>query len=116
MQQSFVATRRFFDDRNFPKGFTRSGRFTLAEGNLLEKHGIAMQELEQGSRQPVNDEEKRFLDVCKGEVEASSQYEKVWVKYKQRVGEKRKFHTVFGKKRIADGSDDFSFADSSDSD
>ena len=40
MQQSFVAKRRFFDDRNFPKGFTRSGRFTLAEGNLLEKHGI----------------------------------------------------------------------------
>ncbi len=40
MQQSFVANRRFFDDGNFPKGFTRSGRFTLAEGNMLEKHGV----------------------------------------------------------------------------
>ncbi|WP_449358078.1 DUF413 domain-containing protein [Alishewanella longhuensis] len=29
---------------------TRSGRFTLAEGNLLEKHGLAMQQLEQGLR------------------------------------------------------------------
>ena len=111
MQQSFVANRRFFDDQNFPKGFTRSGRFTLAEGNLLEKHGNAMQELEAGSRQPVNEEEQRFIAVCKGEQEAISQYEKVWLKYKQRLQEKRKFHTVFGKKRIADGGEDFSFVD-----
>ena len=111
MQQSFVANRRFFDDRNFPKGFTRSGRFTLAEGNMLEKHGVAMQELEQGSRAPVNDEEKRFLLVCKGEEPATTAYEKTWLKYKQRLAEKRKFHTVFGKKRIADGSDDFSYVE-----
>ena len=65
MQQSFVAKRRFFDDRNFPKGFTRSGRFTLAEGNLLEKHGAAMQELEDGQRQPVNDEVSAFTDESK---------------------------------------------------
>ncbi|MCT8125664.1 MAG: DUF413 domain-containing protein [Alishewanella aestuarii] len=112
MQQSFVANRRFFDDRNFPRGFTRSGRFTLAEGNLLEKHGLAMQELEQGVRQPANDEEQRFLLVCRGEAEASTVYEKTWLKYKQRLAEKRKFHTVFGKKRIADGSDDFSYVES----
>jgi uncharacterized protein YifE (UPF0438 family) len=111
MQQSFVATRRFFDDRNFPKGFTRSGRFTLAEGNLLEKHGVAMLELEEGQRQPVNDEEKRFVQVARGEAEAETIYEKTWVKYRQRIHEKRKFHTVFGKKRIADGSDDFSYND-----
>lgn len=116
MSQSFVANRRFFDDRNFPKGFARSGRFTLAEGTLLEKHGIAMQELELGSRQPANEEETRFLEVCKGEVEALSQFEKAWMKYKQRLSEKRKFHTVFGKKRLADGSEDFSFTESSDSD
>ncbi|EJI84253.1 MULTISPECIES: DUF413 domain-containing protein [Alishewanella] len=112
MQQSFVANRRFFDDRNFPRGFTRSGRFTLAEGNLLEKHGLAMQELEQGVRQPANDEEQRFLLVCRGEAEANTVYEKTWLKYKQRLAEKRKFHTVFGKKRIADGSDDFSYVES----
>jgi uncharacterized protein YifE (UPF0438 family) len=112
MQQSFVANRRFFDDRNFPRGFTRSGRFTLAEGNLLEKHGLAMQELEQGVRQPATDEEQRFLLVCRGEAEANTVYEKTWLKYKQRLAEKRKFHTVFGKKRIADGSDDFSYVES----
>ena len=111
MQQSFVAKRRFFDDRNFPKGFTRSGRFTLAEGNLLEKHGAAMLELEEGTRPAANEEEQRFLLVCKGEAEAESIFEKVWVKYKQRVQEKKKFHTVFGKKRIADGSDDFSYVE-----
>lgn len=111
MQQSFVANRRFFDDRNFPRGFTRSGRFTLAEGNLLEKHGLAMQELEQGVRQPANDEEQRFLLVCRGEAEANTVYEKTWLKYKQRLAEKRKFHTVFSKKRIADGSDDFSYVE-----
>lgn len=111
MQQSFVANRRFFDDQNFPKGFTRSGRFTLSEGNLLEKHGVAMQELESGKREPVNDEEKRFLLVCQGTETAVSNYEKAWMKYKQRLQEKRKFHTVFGKKRIADGSDDFSYVE-----
>lgn len=111
MQQSFVAKRRFFDDRNFPKGFSRSGRFTLAEGNLLEKHGVAMQELEDGVRQPVNEEEQRFVQMCKGETEANTAYEKAWLKYKQQLQEKRKFHTVFGKKRIADGSDDFSYSD-----
>jgi len=111
MQQSFVANRRFFDDRNFPRGFTRSGRFTLAEGNLLEKHGLAMQQLEQGSREPINEEEQQFLRVCRGESEATTVFEKTWLKYKQRVAEKRKFHTVFGKKRIADGSDDFSYVE-----
>ena len=111
MQQSFVANRRFFDDRNFPRGFTRSGRFSLAEGNLLEKHGLAMQQLEQGLREAVNEEEQRFLQVCRGEAEATTAFEKTWLKYKQRLAEKRKFHTVFGKKRIADGSDDFSFVE-----
>ncbi|CAM5206203.1 DUF413 domain-containing protein [Alishewanella longhuensis] len=111
MQQSFVANRRFFDDRNFPRGFTRSGRFTLAEGNLLEKHGLAMQQLEQGLREPVNEEEQRFVLVCRGESEATTVFEKTWLKYKQRLAEKRKFHTVFGKKRIADGSDDFSYVE-----
>ncbi|MBU1439114.1 MAG: DUF413 domain-containing protein [Gammaproteobacteria bacterium] len=111
MQQSFVAKRRFFDDRNFPKGFTRSGRFTLAEGNLLEKHGAAMLELEEGTRQPETAEEQRFVLVCRAEAEAESSIEKVWVKYKKNVQEKKKFHTVFGKKRIADGSDDFSFVE-----
>ncbi len=70
-----------------------------------------MQELEDGIRQPVNEEEQRFLQVCKGEAEAASVYEKTWMKYKQRIQEKRKFHTVFGKKRIADGSDDFSYVE-----
>lgn len=111
MQQSFVANRRFFDDRNFPRGFTRSGRFTLAEGNLLEKHGLAMQQLEQGLREPVNEEEQRFVLVCRGESEATTVFEKTWLKYKQRLAEKRKFHTVFGKKRIADGADDFSYVE-----
>ncbi|MDZ7904068.1 MAG: DUF413 domain-containing protein [Rheinheimera sp.] len=82
-----MAKRRFFDDRNFPKGFTRSGRFTLAEGNLLEKHGASMQELEDGIRQPVNEEEAALLQVCKGEAEAASVYEKTWMKYKQRIQE-----------------------------
>jgi len=112
MQQSFVAKRRFFDDRNYPRGFTRSGRFTLAEGNLLEKHGVAMQELDQGVREPVNDEEQHFVLVCRGEAEANTSFEKTWLKYRQRLSEKRKFHTVFGKKRIADGADDFSYVES----
>lgn len=111
MQQSFVSHRRFFDDRNFPKGFTRSGRFTLNEGNVLEKHGVAMFELEQGNRAPINEEEQRFISVCKGEQPATTVYEKTWMKYKHRLAEKRKFHTVFGKKKLADGNDDFSYVD-----
>jgi len=112
MQQSFVAKRRFFDDRNFPRGFSRSGRFTLTEGNLLEKHGVAFQELDDAVRPPVTEEEQRFVQVMRGELEAESMFEKTWIKYKRQINDKRKFHTVFGKKRIADGSDDFSYTES----
>ena len=35
LRQAFVSQRQFFDDQNFPRGFGRSGNFTLLEVSLM---------------------------------------------------------------------------------
>lgn len=105
MTQSFVAGRRYFDDKNFPRGFARSGKFTLKEAQMLEQHGVAYLGLDNGTTAPRNDEEVAFVAMCRGEREAVSSHEKLWAKYKMQVSNTRSFHTIFGRKRIADDSD-----------
>ena len=42
LRQAFVSQRQFYDDQNFPRGFSRSGNFTLLEASILEQHGIVL--------------------------------------------------------------------------
>lgn len=109
--ESFKAAKKFYDDKNYPRGFARSGDFTTAESALLEKHGIALKALSDGVQPAANDEERRFVAVVNGEVEAQSTIEKVWVKYLKRTTSK-KFYTLFGKSKQAAG-EEVSFADDS---
>ena len=37
LRQAFVSQRQFYDDQNFPRGFSRSGNFTLLEASILEQ-------------------------------------------------------------------------------
>jgi uncharacterized protein YifE (UPF0438 family) len=117
MSGSFSSNRRFYDDKHFPRGFSRSGVFTLKEADLLERLGQVFKDLEEGSRQPSDDIEIRFVQVCKGEVEAQTPEEKVWLKFKQRTG-RRRFHGLVGTPRGAAAesveSDDVSVGDTSD--
>ena len=45
MAESFTTTNRFFDNKHYPRGFSRHGDFTIKEAQLLERHGYAFNEL-----------------------------------------------------------------------
>lgn len=112
--ESFKAAKKFYDDKNYPRGFARSGDFTTAESALLEKHGVAFKALSDGTQQPETSEETQFVAVARGEAEAATAHEKVWVKYLKRTTNK-KFYTLFGKSKQAAG-EEVSFADDNASD
>lgn len=90
---SFVSTRRFFDDKNYPRGFQRSGDFTRQEAMLLEQHGIALKALCEGTATPATEDESQFVDVCHQQRPATTPLEKVWMKYISRT-QQRRIHTL----------------------
>lgn len=92
---SFVSTRRFFDDKNYPRGFQRSGDFTRQEAMLLEQHGQAMKSLWDGTKLPATEEETRFVAVFQQAQPVTTPYEKVWSKYINRT-QQRRIHTLCG--------------------
>ena len=51
---SFSVTRRFFDDKNYPRGFSRHGDYTIKESQVLEQYGQAFHALDLALREPVN--------------------------------------------------------------
>jgi uncharacterized protein YifE (UPF0438 family) len=53
MAESFTTTNRFFDNKHYPRGFSRHGDFTIKEAQLLERHGYAFNELDLGKREPA---------------------------------------------------------------
>lgn len=40
MAESFTTTNRYFDNKHYPRGFSRHGDFTIKEAQLLERHGM----------------------------------------------------------------------------
>lgn len=48
---------------------------------------------------PDNDDEKRFLSVCKGELAAEHALEKLWLKYLEKTSPQQ-FHTMFGNSKV----------------
>ena len=112
--ESFKAAKKFYDDKNYPRGFARSGDFTTAEASLLEKHGVALRALAEGGQAPSTPEEEQFAAVARGEVEPQTAVEKVWVKYIKRTTGRR-FYTLFGKSKQTAG-EEVSFADEGGSD
>lgn len=107
MAESFSVTRRFFDDKNYPRGFARHGDYTIRESQTLEQFGQACLALELGERKPKTDEEKQFVAVCKGEREAESFLEKTWQKYRTKISKSKRLYTLSGNV-AGDINDDFS--------
>ena len=101
---SFKSCRKFYDDRNYPRGMSRSGDYTLAEVQVLEQYGVALSELSSGKRTPINEEEQHFVEVCAGKAEPENKIEQVWLKYQNKVLTPKQFHTLFGKAKIASDS------------
>mgnify|MGYP000497870781 FL=1 len=86
--------KRFYDNSKFPRGFAKSGDFTLAEKELLTLYGDTMKALESKELSPENSEEKQFIKALKSPQKAKSKLEKVWLKYIQLTRGKKRFHSL----------------------
>lgn len=107
MSESFASKQRFLDRKNYPKGFSRHGDFTIKEATVLEKFGHAFSELNCGTRIPITEDEKHFVQVCKKELTSTTENEKIWMKYLERISKPKKIHTLSGGKVQSDLSEDF---------
>ncbi|MCC4800892.1 DUF413 domain-containing protein [Enterovibrio norvegicus] len=83
---------RFFDDKHFPKGFARSGYFTIKDAQLLETCGRTMKALFEGTMVPQDEEQQKFVDEVNGRRAAESQYSICWLKYLKEINHK---HVVY---------------------
>lgn len=110
MSESFSVTRRFFDDKNYPRGFSRHGDYTIRESLTLEQYGQACLALELGERKPKTAEEKRFVAVMKGDEIAETEIEKAWLKYRSLTNKSKRIYTLSGNAG-SDAGDDFSAAE-----
>ena len=86
--EGFESVGTYYDDANFPRGFSKSGEFTITESDLLHKYGLSLSALESGERSPATAQEKHFIAVCRGDKEPDSQLERTWLKYRSKLGVK----------------------------
>ncbi|PPI87737.1 hypothetical protein CRV12_03390 [Candidatus Pantoea edessiphila] len=107
MIKSFFSEYRFFDNKNYPHGFARHGDFTIKEAQILELYGCAFYELNLSKREPVTDEERLFIEVCKGLREPQTEAEHVWLKYISCIKRPKRFHTLSGGQIQTDNLDDY---------
>ncbi|EKO3640742.1 DUF413 domain-containing protein [Vibrio metschnikovii] len=98
--------KRFYDTKKFPRGFAKSGDFTLGEEELLILYGDTMLGLESGELSPENAEEQHFVEVLANQELASSKIERVWMKYVRLSRGRKRFHTLNGRNK-PDASDDY---------
>ncbi|TCP96237.1 hypothetical protein EDC44_10558 [Cricetibacter osteomyelitidis] len=106
MAESFSVTRRFFDDKNYPRGFSRHGDYTIREAQTLEERGQAFSELDLGLRQAQTDEEKQFVSFCRGERTPETFFEKTWNKYRTSISTVKRVYTLSGNV-ATDANEDF---------
>ncbi|OAN11521.1 hypothetical protein A3K86_21575 [Photobacterium jeanii] len=85
---------KFYDDKNFPRGFNRSGVFTIGESSLLENYGRTMSRLCSGELEPESEVERQFVAEMNGQLELRSDFAKCWMKYVTRTSQKRKTYTL----------------------
>lgn len=96
MADSFSVTRRYFDDKNYPRGFSRHGDYTIGESQLLEQFGQACAALESGERKAATAEEKHFVAVVQGDKDPETALEKVWLKYRFLTSKTKRIYTLSG--------------------
>ncbi|CAH9051350.1 hypothetical protein PSECIP111951_00374 [Pseudoalteromonas holothuriae] len=99
LRNAFVSPRAFYDDANFPRGFSRSGHFTLLEAQVLEQHGVLLKSLYNKQSEPQNSFQLQFVNVMEQGMPSSNVIERTWTKYLKLTTCKNKFHTLFGRSR-----------------
>jgi uncharacterized protein YifE (UPF0438 family) len=100
------SSRRFIDSQFFPRGFRKSGDFSIAESDILAGLGVTLSGLSNGSLQPESAEEIQFVDVVSGKVEAQTKVEKTWLKYQKLTLTPRKFFTLYSSSKSSASKDD----------
>jgi uncharacterized protein YifE (UPF0438 family) len=114
LETSFECTRIFFDDKNYPKGISRSGDYSIAEVKIIETYGVVLLELTNGTRAPTTEEEIHFVEVIHDNAQATTKIEKAWLKYLQKTRTPRKLHTLFGRSKVESDSETEESIDNSD--
>ena len=108
MAASFSVTRRFFDDKNYPRGFSRHGDYTIKESQVLEQYGQAFKALDSGERKPTTKEEKNLLLFAVVNVHRNF-LRKTWNKYRTRINTTKRVYTLSGDvSEAASGGEDYS--------
>lgn len=92
--QSFKSDKKFFDARNYPQGFQRSGDFTRVQAQLLESKGNILKALSEGTVQPQTPEEERFVATCLKTELPVSDIEKTWAQYLASLRRKQIYFTA----------------------
>ena len=59
--------------------------FSPEEVEILKRYGKGFQRLMNGERQPATAAQRRFIQVCRAEVQPKTPYEKAWRKYLDRL-------------------------------
>lgn len=93
-----LGEKRFYDDKAFPRGFAKSGNFTILEDELLMYYGDTLSGLETGRLEPMNQEEKHFLKALKDPKKANTKLETTWLKYIKHSRTRKCFYTFNSKK------------------
>ncbi|MBC7005199.1 DUF413 domain-containing protein [Photobacterium sp. BZF1] len=96
---------KFYDDKNFPRGFNRSGVFTIGEAQLLENFGRTMRGLADGSLFPETENEQEFLAEISGTTEIHTSYAKCWSKYVNKTTNKVRSYTLCVSQRKQNNND-----------
>ncbi|AOT07132.1 DUF413 domain-containing protein [Pseudoalteromonas luteoviolacea] len=94
LKEAFAASKPFYDDRHFPRGFSRSGHFTLLESELLQQHGHLLRSLQKQELKPINPLQQQFLNTFSQQTPPTNRIEKVWSKYLELTTKKHKVHTL----------------------
>lgn len=92
----FICTDQFYDDTNFPRGFKKTGDFSIAEAELLTSIGKRLFMLEQDLCTPENQVEEQFVQMCKIKSECQTKIQLLWQKYKYLIRHKQ-YHCLTGK-------------------
>lgn len=100
LRESFQTSRKFYDDKNYPRGMSRSGDYSIAEVTILEKYGVALSAIATGAMEALSEEELQFKAVCQGELEPTTAIEKAWLKYQNKILSPKQFHTLFGRNKV----------------
>jgi len=71
----------FYDDFHFPRGFARSGYFSIKQAEIIGQYGRRLSALWKGEAIAETEDELSFVAFCRGEKEASNDFESAWRAY-----------------------------------